>query len=112
MISWKLKKRSIVSRSPVEAKYRALAHATCELIWIPNLLKETGVEHPNATLLYYDSEAVQHTVGNFVFYERTKHIEVDYHFASEKPREGVTKTMPILLKNQLANLLTKTLHLR
>ena len=36
--SWKSKKQDVVARSSVEAKYRAMAFSTCELIWLKHLL--------------------------------------------------------------------------
>jgi len=40
LISWKNKKQTVVARSSVEAKYRAMALATCELLWLKQLHKE------------------------------------------------------------------------
>ena len=40
LVSWKSKKQNVVARSSVEAKYRAMTVATCELIWIKQLLQE------------------------------------------------------------------------
>ncbi|RVW37765.1 Retrovirus-related Pol polyprotein from transposon RE1 [Vitis vinifera] len=42
LISWKSKKQDVVARSSAEAEYRAMALATCELIWLRHLLQ--GVE--------------------------------------------------------------------
>ena len=38
LVAWKSKKQSVVSRSNVESKYRVMAQATCEIIWIHLLL--------------------------------------------------------------------------
>ena len=40
LISWKSKKQDVVTRSSAEAEYRAMALATCELIWLKHLLRE------------------------------------------------------------------------
>lgn len=40
LISWKNKKQDVVVRSSVEAKYRVMALATCELIRLKHLLQE------------------------------------------------------------------------
>ena len=37
-ISWKTKKQATVSRSLSEVEYRAMAHATSEILWLHNLL--------------------------------------------------------------------------
>ena len=40
LISWKSKIQSVGVRSRVEAKYRVMASATCELVWLKQLLRE------------------------------------------------------------------------
>ncbi|XP_047339682.1 uncharacterized mitochondrial protein AtMg00810-like [Impatiens glandulifera] len=43
LVTWRSKKQNIVSRSSAEAKYRAMAATTGELIWIKYILKDLGV---------------------------------------------------------------------
>lgn len=42
MVSWKSKKQMVVARSSAKAKYRAVAKAVIELVWMKQLLGELG----------------------------------------------------------------------
>ncbi|RVW59781.1 Retrovirus-related Pol polyprotein from transposon RE1 [Vitis vinifera] len=44
LVAWKSKKQSVVSHSSAESEYRAMAQATCEIIWIHQLLCEVGMK--------------------------------------------------------------------
>jgi hypothetical protein len=79
LVTWKSKKQKVVSRSSAEAEYRAMTNGTCEGIWIKTLLEELGFKITEPIPLYCDNEAALHIASNPVFYERTKHIEVDCH---------------------------------
>ncbi|GJZ51662.1 retrovirus-related pol polyprotein from transposon TNT 1-94 [Tanacetum coccineum] len=59
LISWKSKKQPTLSRSFIEAEYRCMAVATCEL------------------------------VANPLFHEKSKHFEIDFHLIREKESAGV-----------------------
>ncbi|XP_019170478.1 PREDICTED: uncharacterized protein LOC109166047 isoform X2 [Ipomoea nil] len=84
LVSWKSKKQTVVARSSAESEYRAMAHVTCEITWVHNVLKEVGVEVMKPIRLWCDNQAAIHISNNPVFHERTKHIEVDCHFVREK----------------------------
>ena len=40
LVTWRSKKQSVVSRSNVEAKYRAIPQDICEMIWLGKLMED------------------------------------------------------------------------
>jgi len=61
-------------------KYRAMSSATCELIWLKQLLKELQFGEVTQMTLICDNQVTFHISSNPVYHEKTKHIEIDSHF--------------------------------
>jgi len=109
LISWKTKEQTVVARSSTEAEYRAMAHATCELLWLKHLLEELKFCELGPMELKCDNQSALYLSSNPVFHERTKHIEVDCHFIREKILSGIIKTSSESSNDQLADIFTKPL---
>ena len=98
-----------MTRSSAEAKYRAMAHTTCELTWLRTVHQEFGLLTQGLTPLYCGNQAAIHIASNPVFYERTKHIEIDCHFVCSKVESKDIITLFVPSGSQLANIFTKAL---
>ena len=97
-----------MARSSTEAEYRALTDTTFELLWLRWILKDLGVSTSSATPLYCDNQSTIHIAHNDVFYERTKHIEIDCHFISYHLVHDALKLISVSSKDQLVDIFTKS----
>ena len=97
-------------RSNAKAKYQAMALATCELIWLKQLLHELRFGKYEQMTFVCDNQAALHIASNLVSHERTKHIEVDCHFIREKIVSGCITTSFVNSNHQLIDIFTKSLQ--
>ncbi|KAJ0509687.1 putative RNA-directed DNA polymerase [Helianthus annuus] len=109
LVSWKSKKQGVVSRSTAEAEYRAMCSATCEVMWIKNVLSELKISCALPVTLFCDSKSAISISQNPVFHERTKHFELDLHFLREKIASGIIDPHKIASEGQIADIFTKGL---
>ncbi|CAA7044894.1 unnamed protein product [Microthlaspi erraticum] len=110
LIMWKSKKHDIVSRSSTKAEYRSMAHTTCELLWLHQLLTDLKITVTAKAELFCDSKSAIYIATNPVFHERTKHIEVDCHTIRDQVKNGFLTLMHVGTTNQHADILTEPLQ--
>ncbi|GJZ29624.1 gag/pol polyprotein [Tanacetum coccineum] len=55
LISWTARKQRMVSRSSIEAEYKALADTVAELTWLQALLNELGIRSSSNPILWSDN---------------------------------------------------------
>ncbi|CAL1359321.1 unnamed protein product [Linum trigynum] len=109
LISWKSKKQRSVARSSTKAEYRALAHATAELLWIQNLLSELHHLISSPPIIYCDNLSAVKFSGNPIHHSRMKHLALDYQFVRELVQSFALRVLHIPKAHQLADSLTKPL---
>lgn len=108
-IAWKFKKQSTVYKSSSEAEYRAMTAAASEVTWTIRLLEDLGITKLKPVVRHCDNQSALYIAKNPVFHERTKHIEIDCHFTTEKVLEGLIQLTYLPTQQQLADVFTKVL---
>ncbi|KAJ4715506.1 Retrovirus-related Pol polyprotein from transposon TNT 1-94 [Melia azedarach] len=103
VVSWKATLQPTVTLSTTEAEYMALTEAAKEGIWLKGLVSDLGLHHDQA-IVYCDSLSAICLAKDQVHYERTKHIDVRYHFLRSEKRIKVNK---VGTANNPADMFTK-----
>ncbi len=83
-VTWTSKKQLTVALLSTEVEYRGVAMATCEVAWLSKLLGNLGLHVDKHVVIYCDNLSSIQLARNPMFHARTKHIEVHYHFITEK----------------------------
>lgn len=87
-MSWSSKHQEIVALSTTEAEYVALTHVSKEAIWMRNFLTEVFkiLEHP--ITIRSDNQGAIALAKDNKFHNRTKHIDIRFHFIRYAVEEG------------------------
>jgi hypothetical protein len=109
LIAWSAQKQATMSHSRTESEYKAIPNATTKLIWVEALLRELGVRQDSPPVLWCDNIGATYLSSNPIFYARTKHIEVNFHFVREQVAQKLLQVQFISSKDQLADIFTKPL---
>ena len=105
-VSWRATLQSVVALSTTEAEYMAICEACKELIWLKGLYAELcGVE--SCISLHCDSQSAIYLTKDQMFHERTKHIDIKYHFVRDVIEEGKLKVCKISTHDNPADMMTK-----
>jgi len=108
-ISWSSKKQRVVALSTCEAELYAEGAAVQEVLWLRDLITELGLHVQFGSLVYGDNQSTIAVSQNGVKSDRTKHVDVKYHFITQTVEEGAVKLKWIPTTEQQADIFTKPL---
>ena len=80
MISWSNRKQGSIAQSTAEAEYIAASDAYTEAVWLRKLLSDLFSGKLDSTIIHCDNQSCIKLSKNPVFHDRSKHIEMKYHF--------------------------------
>ena len=108
-ISWSSKKQRTVALSTCEAELYAEAAAIQEVLWLRGLLAELGLHSLTGSVVYGDNQSAIAVSKNGIKGERTKHVDIKYHFVTETVDRGDVVLKWVPTNEQQADLFTKAL---
>ena len=107
--TWYSKKQPIVSLSTCEAEYVSASYCVCHAIWLRRLLGELKIPQQRSTEIRIDNKSAIELAKNPVHHERSKHIDVRFHFIREHVKEKNVHLRHVVSHDQIADVLTKPL---
>jgi len=108
-ISWSSKKQRTVALSTCEAELYAEAAAIQEVLWMRGILKELGLRTTTGSVVHGDNQSAIAVSKNGVKGERTKHVDIKYHFVTETVERGEVQLKWVPTTEQQADIFTKAL---
>jgi hypothetical protein len=127
IIDWSSKRQTTVALSSCEAEYMAVSDAARSILWAKNILGELRFigcdsqesnphpHHYSASLLVStphlinDNKSAIAMATNDVHHQRSKHIDLRYHFVRERIADGTLTLDWCSTQDQIADCLTKSL---
>jgi hypothetical protein len=108
-VSWSSKKQRVVALSTCEAELYAESAAIQEVLWLRGLMEELGLHTQTGSTVYGDNQSAIAVSQNGIKGERTKHVDVKYHFVTETVERGDVKLRWVPTTQQQADIFTKAL---
>jgi hypothetical protein len=87
-ISWQSTKQRVVALSSCEAEYIAVTTAACQGVWLARLLGEVSDSEVARPEIRIDNKSAISLIRNPVHHDRSKHINVKFHFIRVCPRRS------------------------
>eukprot|EP00253_Pinus_taeda_P007260 PITA_07260 len=94
-ISWMSRKQKSVALSTTEAKYIVASMASCEAVWLRKLFIELFGFTLDTTVILCDNQSGIHLSKNPVFHDRSKHIDIKYHYIRDMVQRGAIRVQHI-----------------
>eukprot|EP00253_Pinus_taeda_P004327 PITA_04327 len=106
-ISWMSRKQKSVALSTTDTEYIAASMASCEAVWLRKLFSELFGHVLDTTMIFCDNQSGIRLSENLMFHDRSKHIDIRYHFIWDMVQLGAIRLQHIGTDDQVADIHTK-----
>jgi hypothetical protein len=108
-ISWKSKGQKGVTLSSSEAEFVALSEAAKEVRFVFQVLRSMGVKVNLPIIVHVDNVGALFIGTNVTVSQRSKRIDIRYHFVREYVQDGFIHIIFVRTKDNDADIFTKNL---
>ena len=106
-VAWRSKRQDSVATSSCESEYIAMCSCAKMIVWMRRLLNDMNVTIDGPTIMYTDNESANKITRNPIMHDRTKHIDVQYHYTRELFENNVIVPQHVSTVDEEADILTK-----
>ena len=89
-----------LSTTKVECVAEACS-VSCEAVWLRKLLYDLFDLQMDATCIYYDNHSCVKLLKNPLFHDKSKHIEIKYHYIRDMVQRGAMKLQYVATNEQV-----------
>ena len=107
LVSRKSEKQPTVALSTCEVQYIAIAAAAQEIMYLSQLLSEIGLQLKFHSVIYEDNQGTIALANNPVNRQRSKHIDIKYHFIRTEVNRGTMMLKYCPTEDMIADVMTK-----
>lgn len=93
-VSWMATLQHLVILSTIESEYIAATEAVKETLWLRGLTGDLGFEQAVLNV-HHDSISTIHLSKNHQHHERTKHVDIKYHFIRDTIETGLVSLVKV-----------------
>jgi hypothetical protein len=109
MISWQSRKQSSIVLSTAEEECIVVCFASYEAIWLRKLLTGLFDLDMEETTILCDNQSYIKMTKNLIFHDKSKHIEIRYHYICDMVQRGAIKLQYVSTDEQVTDVLTNPL---
>ena len=109
MISLFSRNQSFVALSTTKEEYVAACSTSCVEVWLQKLPFDLFDHRLEVTCIFCDNQNCVKLSKNPMFHDKSKHIEIKYHYIRDMVQKGAVKLQYVATDEQTDNLLTKPL---
>ena len=109
--AWSSRRQATVAVSTAEAEVMAGCAATKEVVWQRMMMSDFGCTMRMPTAIMSDNQSALSIYKNPVASQRSKHIDIQYHFARERSAMGQVAFSYVSTAEMVADCLTKAVPL-